>query len=79
MRQTQVAFIGSADAGSGELHYGGKTYLFRVRGLGIGGIGISTIGAKGAVYHLSEVAQLGGLYVQGRYGFAAGEASRGDL
>ena len=79
MRQGQVAFIGSADAGSGKLHYGGKTYPFRVGGLGIGGIGISSIEAEGAVYHLSDVAQFGGLYVQGRYGFAVGEASRGDL
>ena len=79
MHQAQIAFIGSADAGSGILHYHGRDYPFSVGGLGVGGIGVSTIEAQGAVYSLADISQFGGVYVQGRYGFAVGEASRGDL
>ena len=48
-------------------------------GLGIGGIGASTINAQGEVYGLNRIADFPGAYAQGRYGIVVGNASAGDL
>jgi len=79
MEQVQIAFIGSGNLGGGKLHYDGKTYSFTVGGLGVGGIGVSRIEAVGKVYNLKEVAYFPGAYIQGRYGFAAGDEGSGKL
>jgi hypothetical protein len=79
MEQVQVAYIGSAGGGTGTLTFRGKDYPFTVAGLGVGGIGISTIDAQGEVYNLNRVADFAGAYGQGRYGAVAGSASVGDL
>jgi len=79
MRQVQAAFIGSGGGGSGTLVYRGREYPFKVVGLGIGGVGASTIDARGEVYHLPDVAAFPGTYAQGGYGFAFGRSSGGDL
>jgi hypothetical protein len=79
MRQVQAAFIASGGGGSGTLFYKGQSYPFTVGGLGVGGIGASTLDAEGEVYKLSAVAQFPGAYAQGRYGFAFGNKSGGDL
>ena len=79
MRQIQVAYIGSGGGGTGTLFYRGKAYPFTVGGLGVGGIGASTIDASGEVYKLKNIADFPGAYVQGRYGFALGTESSGDL
>ena len=79
MNEVQVAYIGSAGGGTGTLFFQGQTYSFTVGGLGVGGIGISTIDAKGEVYNLARVADFPGAYGQGRYGAVAGTASVGDL
>ncbi len=79
MREVQVAYIGSGSGGSGTLFYRGATYPFSVGGLGVGGIGASTIDAEGEVYKLRSVAAFPGSYAQARYGFALGTASGGDL
>jgi hypothetical protein len=79
MTQVQAAYIGSGNAGNGTLRYRGQTYSFTVGGLGVGGIGISKIEAKGEVYGLEHLSDFPGAYVQGRYGLAVGTASVGDL
>ncbi len=79
MHQVQAAYIGSANGGYGTLYYQGGSYPFDIGGLGIGGLGASTIDATGEVYGLSDLSQFAGSYVQGRYGFALGTTSRGDL
>jgi len=79
MHQVQAAFIGSGSTGDGTLTYRGRSYPFTVSGLGVGGIGVSTIDATGEVYDLHSVKDFPGTYAQGRYGFAVGEASAGDL
>jgi hypothetical protein len=79
MTQVQAAYIASASGGSGTLYFQGQSYPFSVRGAGIGGIGASTIDAQGEVYGLTNVANFAGAYAQGRYGFAIGTASGGDL
>jgi hypothetical protein len=79
MTQVQAAYIGSGNAGSGVLYYEGGRYPFNVGGLGVGGIGISKIEARGEVYGLQRLRDFPGAYVQGRYGIALGNASTGDL
>jgi hypothetical protein len=79
MNQVQAAFIGSGGGGSGTLSYRGQSYTFAVGGVGIGGIGASTINAQGAVYVLSNIADFAGAYAQGRYGIVVGNASAREL
>ena len=79
MQEVQAAYIGSGAAGTGTLIYRGKEYKFKVGGVGVGGIGLSTIDAKGEVYNLRDLAQFPGTYGQARYGFAIGTSSAGDL
>ena len=79
IEQYQVAFIGSGNLGGGTLQFQGKSYPFTVGGLGIGGFGISKITATGDVYHMREVRDFAGTYVQGRVGFALADISRGGL
>lgn len=79
MTQVQAAYLGSGNAGSGILRYRGRTYRFTLGGLGVGGIGISKIEAKGEVYGLERLRDFPGSYIQGRYGLALGTRSTGDL
>lgn len=79
MRQVQVAYIGSGSGGTGTLFFRGNAYPFTIGGLGIGGIGASTLDAEGEVYKLHSLAEFPGAYGQARYGFAVGRASGGDL
>ncbi len=79
MQEVQAAYIGSGSAGTGVLSFRGRQYPFQVGGVGVGGIGLSTIDAAGEVYNLRELAQFPGTYGQARYGFAIGTASAGDL
>jgi hypothetical protein len=79
MREVQVAYIGNAGGGKGTLTYQGKTYPFIIAGLGVGGIGISTVDAAGEVYNLNNLAQFPGPYVLGQYGAVAANASIGDM
>src|SRR5262252_1886224 len=79
MQEVQAAYIGSGAAGTGVLTFQGKEYKFQVGGVGIGGIGLSTVDASGEVYNLRDLAQFPGTYGQARYGFAIGKSSAGDL
>jgi hypothetical protein len=79
MQEVQVAFIGSGGGGSGVLHFRGRDYPIRVLGLGVGGIGASTIEAHGEVYNLSDVSRLAGTYGRARYGYALGSAGSGEM
>jgi len=79
MHMFQGALIASGSGGDGSLNFQGRSYPFSIKGGGIGGIGASTIDATGEVYHLNNVSQFPGDYVQGRVGFAVGDASAGDL
>jgi hypothetical protein len=79
MHEVQAAYIASGSGGSGTLYYQGGNYPFTVGGVGVGGIGASTIQGQGDVYNLTNVAQFPGTYAEGRYGFAFGQNSAGDL
>ncbi len=79
IEQVQIAFIGSGNLGGGTLLAGGRKYDFTIGGLGVGGIGISRMTARGTVYNLTNIADFSGAYVQARYGLAIGELSTGEL
>lgn len=79
MQEVQVAYLASGGGGNGTLFYQGAVYPFTIGGLGVGGIGASTISAAGEVYKLNSLTQFPGAYIQGRYGFALGNRSGGDL
>ena len=79
MNEVQAAYIGNAGGGSGTLQYRGMAYPFTVAGLGVGGIGASTLDATGDVYNLPSINLFPGSYAQGQYGFVIGNMSRGDL
>jgi hypothetical protein len=79
MHEVQAAYIGSGSAGAGTLTFRGRAYPFEVGGVGVGGIGLSTIEAEGEAYNLRELWQFPGTYGQARYGFAIGSESGGDL
>jgi hypothetical protein len=77
--QVQVAFIGSGAVGGGTLHYRGRSYPFKVGGLGIGGIGISRIEATGSVFNIRRLEDFNGVYGQARTGWAIGEHGKGEM
>ena len=79
MNEVQVAYIGNAGGGSGTLFYRGASYPFTIAGLGVGGIGASTVDAQGEVYKMQNLSQFAGSYAQASYGFALGATSSGDL
>ena len=79
LKEMQVAYLGSGSTGGGTLFHRGRSYPFNISGLGIGGVGASTIDATGEVYNLPNVARFPGTYGQARYGFAFGTMSGGDL
>jgi hypothetical protein len=75
----QVAFIFSGNLGGGVLTYEGKQHSFTIGGLGVGGIGASSINATGEVYNLHKLEDFPGAYGQARVGYVAGTLSAGDL
>ena len=79
MHEVQAAYIGSGSTGEGFIDFGGRQYTFTVAGVGVGGVGLSTIEAKGEAYDLDDLAEFPGTYAQARYGFALGDESAGDL
>lgn len=79
MKELQIAFIGSGNFGDGHLTFKGKTYPFKITGLGVGGVGISTIDASGEVYDLKALTDFPGVFAEARAGAVVGEASIGHL
>jgi hypothetical protein len=79
MHEVQAAYIGSGSTGEGFIDFGGRQYVFSVGGVGVGGVGLSTIDAKGEAYDLDDISEFPGTYAQARYGFALGDESGGDL
>jgi hypothetical protein len=79
IRQVQVALIGSGAVGGGTLYYRGRSYPFKLGGLGIGGIGVSRLYAGGNVYNLHRLQDFEGVYGQARTGWALGEQGKGQM
>ncbi len=70
---TQIAFIGSAQSGTGTLEFEGMEHDFKIGGLGVGGIGIQTVNAVGVVYNLEKLSDFNGIYGQARVGLTVGK------
>jgi hypothetical protein len=79
IHQVQIAFIGSGTAGGGTFYFRGRAYPFKLGGLGIGGIGISTVDATGTVYNADDPDDIEGVYTQVRYGWAIGDQGKGQM
>lgn len=79
MQQAQAALLAVGGGGKGTITYHGRTYPFSMVGIGVGGIGVSSLQASGDVYNLEELALFSGTYVQLRYGLAFGKPGNGDL
>ncbi len=58
--------------GSGVLKFKGKEYNFKVNGISVVDIGITTISATGDVYHLEKVEDFSGTYTSAEAGIAVG-------
>ena len=79
MKEVQVAYMGNAGGGDGTLTFRGQRYPFKIAGLGVGGIGVSTVDAEGEVYRLTNLKQFPGFYDAAQYGAVAGTESVGDI
>ena len=79
IHQVNVAFIASAAVGGGTLSFKGRSYPFKVGGLGVGGFGASRIDAAGSVYNLRQLADFGGVYLQVRSGWTIGDEGKGRM
>lgn len=64
IEQTQVGLIIGATWGGGTLRFGGQTYRFKLKGLGVGEIGASKITASGEVFGLKRILDFPGAYSQ---------------
>jgi len=51
-----------ASWGTGVLRFGGKSHPFRIEGLSVGSVGLSSISAVGNVYNMTSVNQFAGNY-----------------
>jgi len=79
LKQYTVAYVGSGTVGGGTLTVDGKSYPFRISGLGVGGFGASSIDAEGVVYNLPEIEAFPGTYGNARMGMTAGDSGSGKL
>lgn len=75
----QVAFMASGNFGKGKLHFKGKTYPIEIGGLGVDGIGISTLEASGGVWNLKNIEDFSGVYGQLRAGLVIADNSVGKI
>jgi hypothetical protein len=63
IHQTQVALLVSGGGGGGGTQrFQGRSYPFKLDGLGIGGIGFSRLDATGTVYKLTRLEDFNGVY-----------------
>jgi hypothetical protein len=67
-----VAFIAGVNWGGGTLDFRGHHYPLKVRGLGVGAIGVTKFSAAGAVYHLHRPSD-----IEGKYGAVNASATIG--
>jgi len=78
IEQTQVGLIIGASWGKGTLSFGGKTYGFRLKGLGVGELGVATIQANGEVYGLKRLVDFPGTYALVQASATGGRSSVGQ-
>ena len=79
IKQYQAAWIGSGTLGKGTLTHEGRSYPFRIGGLGFGGFGVAAIDAHGTVYNMRGVDSFTGAYGNARIGLTAADKGKGRL
>lgn len=79
MRLVQAGFLGSGSGGNGVLNFRGQELPFGVLGLGVGGIGASTVDAEGEVFNLDDPSRFGGTYGRARLGAVVADRSIGEM
>ena len=67
----------AGNEGHGTLGYNGKTYKFKVTGMGAGGYGVDKLSATGEVYRLKDIADFPGKYSELRGGITLGKGVGG--
>jgi len=77
--QGQAGYIVTAQYGGGTLRYRGRSYGFKIGGVGIGGLGASSLTASGTVYNLSSLRNFPGRYVAARTGLVVLDKSLGKI
>jgi hypothetical protein len=73
MEEVEISLLLSAGWGHGKLFYQG-THAFKLKGLGVGGLGVSKLEAYGNVFHLTKLLNFSGVYGAARAGAVAGDA-----
>lgn len=58
--------------GEGVLKFQGKEYPFKIKGLSVVDLGISSISAQGEVYHLAKMSDFAGTFSAAEAGIAVG-------
>jgi hypothetical protein len=58
--------------GEGVLNYKGKEYKFKVKGLSVVDVGVTSVSATGHVYHLDKIEDFTGTYTAAEAGIAIG-------
>ena len=79
IKQYQAAWIGSGTLGKGTLTHEGRSYAFRIGGLGFGGFGIAAIDAHGTVHNMRGLESFAGTYGNARIGATAADKGKGRL
>ncbi|TNF91910.1 MAG: hypothetical protein EP297_14670 [Gammaproteobacteria bacterium] len=62
LKSTSIRLLAGGSWGNGTLHYQGKAYPFKVKGVSVGGIGVKAIDAIGEVYFLDKLEDFAGNY-----------------
>jgi hypothetical protein len=71
--QTKAVAIGiGVSWGSGVLTYQGQEYAFKINGLSVIDVGVSTVSAVGDVYSLNKIEDFAGTFTAGDAGIAIG-------
>ncbi len=73
LHRVDVALLLNAGWGGGTLYYHGR-HAFKIKGLGVGGIGVSKLEAHGNVFRLKQLSDFGGVYGSVQAGAVAGDA-----
>jgi len=79
IKTTSIAVGIGVEWGRGTMTmYDGSTYTFKINGLSVIDVGVSSVEAQGEVYHLVEAKDLEGTYMAGQAGatFIAGGSAR---
>lgn len=74
----QIRLLIGGGSGKGVLHYQGKQIPFTVKGLSVGGVGITKVDATGTVYFLDNLQDFAGTYSSVSIGATLGAGAGGS-